>query len=272
MTGGFAGMQLRSEAKQHRRAAALHARAGDRDRAAAALHHRSAGAHVDARRTTATARFPQKLGIVFTGAREVQPRRGEGAIVFFRRRRVHRRPRAAQREAGRVEHRRGLADRRSEACGVRRWSDEAPHRTRRRLATTARLHPDRSDRRLRAARAGADAAARHAVRCGAAGALVRRTPGARRCTRNRCCRRWAWANAAASPASERRVRRRPLSLGAGIARWNDPAQRPRCPARSGRRPSCCECELRVEWGDGGPRERLLLRTLRLVPPERRGGR
>ncbi len=28
-------------------------------------------------------RDPGKLGIVFTGAREVQPRRGEGAIMFF---------------------------------------------------------------------------------------------------------------------------------------------------------------------------------------------
>ena len=82
-------------AQADRRAAALHARAGHRHRPAAALHHRSGSARTGRRRTSATARFPSKLGIVFTGAREVQPRAGRGRDHVLPRWRLHRRPRAA---------------------------------------------------------------------------------------------------------------------------------------------------------------------------------
>lgn len=55
-----------------------------------------------------------------------------------------------------------------------------------------------------------------------------------------------------------------------IARWNDPTQAPDAmldPAA----PKLLEIRLGVEWGGGGPRERLLLRTLRLVPPDAEAG-
>lgn len=55
-----------------------------------------------------------------------------------------------------------------------------------------------------------------------------------------------------------------------IARWNDPTQPPDAmldPAA----PKLLEIRLGVEWGGGGPRERLLLRTLRLVPPDAEAG-
>lgn len=55
-----------------------------------------------------------------------------------------------------------------------------------------------------------------------------------------------------------------------IAPWNDPAQPPDAlldPAA----PRLLEVRLGVEWGDGGPRERLLLRTLRLVPADVEAG-
>jgi general secretion pathway protein I len=54
--------------------------------------------------------------------------------------------------------------------------------------------------------------------------------------------------------------------GLEIARWNDPAQRPDAP-RDPSAPKLLEVKLGVEWGGGGSRERLLLRTLRLVPPD-----
>ena len=47
--------------------------------------------------------------------------------------------------------------------------------------------------------------------------------------------------------------------------WTDPAQPPgalRDPAAA----RMLEVRLGIEWGNGGPGERLLLRTLRLVPP------
>lgn len=50
-----------------------------------------------------------------------------------------------------------------------------------------------------------------------------------------------------------------------IARWTDPA----LPVGSPRDPNASqllELELGVQWGEGGPRERLQLRTLRLQPP------
>lgn len=54
--------------------------------------------------------------------------------------------------------------------------------------------------------------------------------------------------------------------GLEIARWNDPAQRPDA-LRDPSAPKLLEVKLGVEWGGGGPRERLLLRTLRLAPPD-----
>lgn len=49
-----------------------------------------------------------------------------------------------------------------------------------------------------------------------------------------------------------------------VRRWRDPAlaAAPLDPAA----PRLVELQLTVEWGDGGPRERLALRSLRLVPP------
>ena len=82
MSGGFAGMQLRSEAKRitaqlrYTRAQAI--ATGEPQRFT-----------IDPRAHTWTApnnrhgEVPEKLGIAFIGAREVQPRRGEGAIMFF---------------------------------------------------------------------------------------------------------------------------------------------------------------------------------------------
>ena len=82
MTGGFAGMQLRSSAKEI--AAQLRF-----TRAQAIATGQAQRFTIDPRAHTWTAPndrrgdIPEKLAIVFTGAREVQPREGEGAIVFF---------------------------------------------------------------------------------------------------------------------------------------------------------------------------------------------
>ncbi len=82
LTGGFAGMQLRSEAKQI--AAQLRY-----SRTQAIATGRPQRFTIDPRQHTWTApnnrrgQIPEKLGVRFIGAREVQPRRGEGAIVFF---------------------------------------------------------------------------------------------------------------------------------------------------------------------------------------------
>ncbi|MFC5577160.1 GspH/FimT family pseudopilin [Lysobacter niabensis] len=82
MTGGFAGMQLRSEAK--RITAQLRY-----TRTQAIATGQPQRFTIDPQGRTWTAPndrhgyIPEKLGITFTGAREVQPRRGEGAIVFF---------------------------------------------------------------------------------------------------------------------------------------------------------------------------------------------
>lgn len=82
MTGGFAGMQLRSEARQI--TAQLRY---TRTQAIATGKPQRFTIDPDARTWTAPGsrrgEIPEKLGIHFTGAREVQPRRGEGAIVFF---------------------------------------------------------------------------------------------------------------------------------------------------------------------------------------------
>jgi general secretion pathway protein H len=82
MTGGFAGMQLRSEAK--RITAQLRY-----TRTQAIATGQPQRFTIDPQAHTWTAPnnrrgdIPPKLGITFTGAREMQPRRGEGAIVFF---------------------------------------------------------------------------------------------------------------------------------------------------------------------------------------------
>lgn len=82
MTGGFAGMQLRSEAK--RITAQLRY-----TRTQAIATGQPQRFTIDPQEHTWTApgnrrgEIPEKLGIRFIGAREVQPRRGEGAIVFF---------------------------------------------------------------------------------------------------------------------------------------------------------------------------------------------
>lgn len=82
MTGSFAGMQLRSEAKQL--VAQLRY-----TRTQAIATGRPQRFTIDPQAHTWTApnnrsgKIPEKLGIAFIGAREVQPRRGEGAIMFF---------------------------------------------------------------------------------------------------------------------------------------------------------------------------------------------
>jgi len=82
MTGGFAGMQLRSQAKQI--TAQLRY-----TRTQAIATGKSQRFTVDPQAHTWTAPndrhgdIPEKLHVRFIGAREVQPRQGEGAIVFF---------------------------------------------------------------------------------------------------------------------------------------------------------------------------------------------
>ena len=82
MSGGFEGVQLRSNAKEI--AAQLRY-----TRAHAIATGQPQRFTIDPRAHAWTAPngragdIPEKLGIVFTGAREVQPREGEGAILFF---------------------------------------------------------------------------------------------------------------------------------------------------------------------------------------------
>ncbi|QNP41387.1 type II secretion system protein XpsH [Lysobacter solisilvae (ex Woo and Kim 2022)] len=82
LTGGFAGMQLRSEAK--RIVAQLRY-----SRTQAIATGQPQRFTIDPQRHTWTApnnrsgEIPAQLRVSFTGAREVQPRQGEGAIVFF---------------------------------------------------------------------------------------------------------------------------------------------------------------------------------------------
>lgn len=82
MTGGFAGIQLRSEAK--RITAQLRY---TRTQAIATGQPQRFTIDPQARTWTAPNNrhgdIPAKLGVTFIGAREMQPRRGEGAIVFF---------------------------------------------------------------------------------------------------------------------------------------------------------------------------------------------
>lgn len=82
MTGGFAGMQLRNQAKQI--TAQLRY-----TRTQAIATGQSQRFTIDPQAHTWTAPndrhgdIPEKLRVRFIGAREVQPRQGEGAIVFF---------------------------------------------------------------------------------------------------------------------------------------------------------------------------------------------
>src|SRR5688572_5621579 len=82
MNGGMAGMQLRSASKEI--ASQLRY-----TRSQAIATGRSQKFTIDPTAHTWTAPngrsgdIPKTLGIVFTGAREIQPRRGEGAIMFF---------------------------------------------------------------------------------------------------------------------------------------------------------------------------------------------
>jgi general secretion pathway protein I len=50
-----------------------------------------------------------------------------------------------------------------------------------------------------------------------------------------------------------------------VRRWNDPAQSADA-LRDPAAPTLLEVRLGIEWGDGGPGQRLLLRTLRLMAP------
>ena len=82
MSGGFAGMQLRSSAKEV--TAQLRY-----TRAQAIATGHAQRFTIDPRAHTWTApndrdgEIPKQLAIAFIGAREVQPNEGEGAIVFF---------------------------------------------------------------------------------------------------------------------------------------------------------------------------------------------
>lgn len=82
MTGGFAGMQLRNEAKQItaqlRYTRTLAIASGTPQRFTIDPQERKWTAP-----NNRHGEIPEKLRIRFIGAREVQPRRGEGAILFF---------------------------------------------------------------------------------------------------------------------------------------------------------------------------------------------
>ena len=81
-TGGLKGMQLRSAAKEVSTQLRY-----TRTRAIASGQPQRFSidpqAHAWQAPNGRTGTIPDSLGIVFTGAREVQPTRGEGAIVFF---------------------------------------------------------------------------------------------------------------------------------------------------------------------------------------------
>ena len=55
-----------------------------------------------------------------------------------------------------------------------------------------------------------------------------------------------------------------------IRRWSDPA-RPANALNDPAAPQLLEVRLGIEWGDGGPSQRLLLRTLRLAMPNVESG-
>ena len=82
LTGGLDGMRLRSASKQiaaqlrYTRAQAI--ATGEPQRFTIDPH-----AHTWEAPKQRHGEIPKQLGIVFTGAREVQPTRGEGAVMFF---------------------------------------------------------------------------------------------------------------------------------------------------------------------------------------------
>ena len=82
MSGGFEGLQLRASAKEiaanlrYTRAQAIATGQPQRFTIDPRAHTWQAANGRDGE-------IPEKLGILFTGAREVQPRAEEGAIVFF---------------------------------------------------------------------------------------------------------------------------------------------------------------------------------------------
>jgi general secretion pathway protein H len=82
LSGGFDGLQLRSNAKEV--AANLrYARAQAISTGKPQSFAIDPRAHVWQGANGRKGEIPKKLGIVFTGAREVQPRDGIGAIMFF---------------------------------------------------------------------------------------------------------------------------------------------------------------------------------------------
>lgn len=82
MTGGFDGIQLRSSAKEI--AAQLrYTRVQAIATGQAQRFTLDPKAHTWTGPNDRDGDIPEKLAIVFTGAREVQPHEGEGAIVFF---------------------------------------------------------------------------------------------------------------------------------------------------------------------------------------------
>lgn len=82
LSGGFDGLQLRSNAKEI--AANLrYARAQAITTGKPQSFAIDPRAHVWQGANGRKGEIPKKLGIVFTGAREVQPRDGIGAIMFF---------------------------------------------------------------------------------------------------------------------------------------------------------------------------------------------
>ena len=80
--GGFAGMQLRSNARElaaQLRYTRTHAIATGQPQRFTI----DPAGHAWTAPNGRSGEVPEALGIVFTGARQVQPTRGEGAIVFF---------------------------------------------------------------------------------------------------------------------------------------------------------------------------------------------
>ena len=82
VTGGLSGMQLRSQAKtlvaqiRYTRAQAI--ATGEPQKFTL-----DPSAHTWTAPNNRNGEIPEKLGVSFIGAREVQPSRGEGAIMFF---------------------------------------------------------------------------------------------------------------------------------------------------------------------------------------------
>ncbi|HVQ34278.1 MAG TPA: GspH/FimT family protein [Lysobacter sp.] len=82
VTGGFAGMRMRADAKEiaaqlrYTRAQAISTGRPQR-------FVIDPGAHVWSAPDNRKGDIPKQISVTFTGAREVQPQRGQGAILFF---------------------------------------------------------------------------------------------------------------------------------------------------------------------------------------------